>query len=129
MIKVATSEKVLPLFEYAKKFEDFDTYEDFDSYFIQCIHTCGIKKSDIAKAMNLSESGLSLRMNMVGLEGPRFNTNHIQAYIDFTGDSRPWQYLKWRQERTVISREVTVRQMIGHLTSEIKRLSSLLEEK
>lgn len=121
-----TVEKILPLFEYAKRFEDFSTYEDFDSYFIHCIHTCGFKKADIAKSMGLSDSGLSLRMNQAGYDGPRFSTHHIQAYIDLTGDPRPWQYLKWRQEKTSIPKETTLKEMFSHIEAEIKKLNRLL---
>lgn len=130
MKKTNSSEKILPVFEYMKKFEDnFETYDGFDGYFIHCIHTCGFRKADIAREMGLSESGLSLRMNQVGYEGPRFNTYHIQAYLDLTGDSRPWQYLKWRQERTFVPKESTIKEMILHLNDEMKRLNNLLELK
>jgi hypothetical protein len=122
------SEKKLPLFEYAKGFEDFETYSDFDSYLIYCIHTSGFPKKDIAHAMLLSDSGLSIRMSQSSPEAPRFNVNHLQAYIEITGDPRPWQYLKWRTERASIPKEKTVMEMVNHLNVEMKRLNNLLEK-
>jgi hypothetical protein len=68
-------------------------------------------------------------MNQAGYDGPRFNTHQIQTYIDLTGDSRPWQYLKWRQERSTVPKETTVKEMINHLNSEVEKLKHFLEAK
>ena len=76
--------------------EDFSTYGDFQAFFIFCIHTCGFSKKDIAHALDLSPSGLSIRMSEANTgDLPRFNLNHIQKYMMMTKDRRVRRYIDW----------------------------------
>jgi hypothetical protein len=77
--------------------------------------------------MLLSEAGFSIRMNQIDPETPRFNTNQIERYINRYKDPRPWQYLKWRQERSAIPKEAIIKEMMNHLNFEMKKLNGLLE--
>lgn len=106
----------LPLFEYAKRFENFESYGDFDEYFIHCVSTCGIPSKTLAPMMDLSPSGISARMSIVPqLNSPRFSGKQIGLYILGTRDPRPHQYLAWLHEKSIKTDREKLEEDIEHL--------------
>jgi hypothetical protein len=83
-------------FESHYEKEDFGSYSDLQGFFIFCIHTCGFSKKDIANALDLSPTGLSIRMNEADNgDHPRFTLNHLQKYMMLTKDTRIRRYIVW----------------------------------
>mgnify|MGYP001194393555 CR=1 FL=1 len=125
--KEKDSPSLLPLFEYARQFEDFSAFEDFDHYFIHCLQTSGFKMHIIAEWMHLSGTGLSIRMNHVDPEQPRFNTRHIDSYISNSGDSRPNQYLEWRAKQAKMNSQDVLRDRLTRLLPHLEDLRSICD--
>ena len=131
--EIKSKDSMLPLFEYAKHYEDFETFESYDHFFVHCLHTSGYRMSTIARWMGLSETGLSIRMNLTNPEGqPRFTGIHQDLYVSSSGDPRPGRYLLWRAEKAKQSSDEIVKEkvvkLIPHIR-EIRELCDLLEHK
>ncbi len=127
MKKNGKEDQRLPLFEYAKRFEDFAAFEDFDQYFAYCIQTSGFKMHAIAEWMRLSQTALSIRLNLTDPEQPRFNSRHIDAYIKSSGDSRPAQYLEWRAKQAQFLSQDLLKERITRILPHIEDLRKLLD--
>ena len=122
----------LPLFEYASRFEDFSTFEDFDHYFTYCLQTSGIKMHIIAGWMNLSDTALSIRLNQIDPEQPRFNVKHVALYVGRSGDKRPSQYLRWQADQAQMASQDILKERIVRLLphlNDLRAICDLLEGK
>ena len=120
-------EPSLSLLEYTRHSEDFSAFEGFDHYFTHCLQTCGEKMHVIAQWMNLSATALSIRMNQVDTEQPRFNVKHVDLYVTNSGDPRPSQYIEWRAKRAQVKDQDALMEKLARLLPHMKEIRELCD--
>jgi hypothetical protein len=116
--------------------DDFDSFEDFEEYFIHCIltinHRLGTKyrKKDIALKLGFtSGSALSLRLNVVEENLPRFNLKHLWLYLNAFRDPAPIEYLEYFKKKMMRKEESGIVDRLGQIGKELERIFRALKGK
>lgn len=129
----AESKKVtnLPLFEYARHYENFNAFDDGNHYFVHCLQTSGFEMKEIAQWMGLSTTGLSHRMDLVDPD-KQFTLRQRHAYIVNSGDPRPGKYDDWLAGQAQKTKSQTLQDKLIRIlphVSDLRQLCDLLEGK